>query len=327
MQDVAPASRRLHVFALELHVVAGRELLPRSSTGKVVHDVDAAVPVQGKIRIGAAALVRRGGRRNECPVEFLELSPVGMCAPARHRVDASDTRDFGVRALAGRPTAGGFESEGKGERPRQRCEGEWQEPAASRDHVRILLARWTGGARRASFAEGAGPLSFGKTIPMFDLKSLTEEELLERARWALKSKRYEIGRDLFAEYCSRMAEKNIPVPPGVVASYALARGHAREMKTALEMCRKALAADRSNAYIHACLAELYMHSGARRQAVETIRRGLAASPDYPVLLRLRDELGVRQRPPIAFLPRANPVNVALGRRIRKLRRPAGQRPA
>ena len=155
---------------------------------------------------------------------------------------------------------------------------------------------------------------------MLDLKSVPEEELLERAREALKQKRYEGARDLFAEYCARMAAKNAPVPPGIVASYALARGHARELKSGLDMCRKALAADRGNPYIHACLAELYLHSGSRRQAVETIHRGLASSPEYPVLLRLQEELGVRQRPALGFLPRANPVNVAIGRRLRKLRR-------
>lgn len=156
---------------------------------------------------------------------------------------------------------------------------------------------------------------------MLDLRSVPEEELLERAREALKQKRYEGARDLFAEYCGRLAAKSVLVAPAIVASYALARGHARELKTGLDMCRKALAADRGNPYIHACLAELYLHSGSRRQAVETIRRGLVSSPEYPVLLRLRDELGVRQRPPIGFLPRANPVNVAIGRRLRKIRRP------
>ena len=155
---------------------------------------------------------------------------------------------------------------------------------------------------------------------MLDPKTLSEEELLEQAREALKQKRYEPARDLFAEYFSRMSCRNVAVPPGVVASYALARGHAREMKVGLDMCRKALAADRSNPYIYACLAELYIRSNSKRQAVDAIRRGLSSSPDYPVLLRLQDELGVRRRPPIGFLPRANPINVVIGRRLRRARR-------
>jgi tetratricopeptide (TPR) repeat protein len=154
---------------------------------------------------------------------------------------------------------------------------------------------------------------------MLDVRILPEEELLAHARDALKAKQYAPARDLFAEYCTRFADARIPVPPGIVASYALARGHTREMKPALEMCRRALSADRTNPYIHACLAELYLLAGSRRQAVESVRRGLACSPDYPVLLRLRKELGIRQRRPIAFLPRANPINVALGRALRRMR--------
>lgn len=154
---------------------------------------------------------------------------------------------------------------------------------------------------------------------MLDLRLLHEEELLANAREALKAKQYPAARDLFAEYCGRFAAAGTSVPPGIVASYALARGHTREMKTALDMCRRALSADRKNPYIHACLAELYLLAGSRRQAVESVRKGLSCSPDYPVLLRLREELGVRQRRPIGFLPRANPLNIALGRAIRRMR--------
>jgi predicted Zn-dependent protease len=154
---------------------------------------------------------------------------------------------------------------------------------------------------------------------MLDPRSLPEAELLGQGRAALKAKQYELARDLFAEYCVRAADAHTPVPPGVIASYALARGHTRELKAALDMCRRALSADRSNPFIHACLAELYVLAGSRRQAVEAVRRGLVASPDYPVLLRLREELGVRQRPAIGFLPRGSRVNIALGRARRKMR--------
>ena len=154
---------------------------------------------------------------------------------------------------------------------------------------------------------------------MLDPRSLPEEELLSQARAALKARQYEPARDFFGEYCGRFADARMPVPPGVIASYALARGHMRELKAALDMCRRALSADRSNPYIHACLAELYLLAGSRRQAVEAVRRGLATSPDYPVLLRLRQEMGVRQRPAIGFLSRGSRVNIALGRARRKIR--------
>jgi tetratricopeptide (TPR) repeat protein len=325
VQDVLCASGDLHVFALDIHSVAGRKVHPCAPARKIVDEVDAPGGVDRQPDVGAPELFRCWSRREKRDVEFFELAAIAVDAAPRNRLDSSDARDFDPRTPpVSSPSRGRLRMRAREERGRrQRPERE----RTPRDHAPILLASRTA-ARSGSYADLATPLSFEATVtPMLDPKSLSEDELLDQARDALKQKRYEPARDLFAEYCARMAARNVPVQPGIVASYALARGYAREMKAALDMCRKALAADRGNPHIHACLAELYIRSGARRQAVEAIRRGLAASPEYPVLLRLQEEIGVRQRTPIGFLPRGNPVNVAIGRRLRRLKRGGRVRPA
>ena len=150
-----------------------------------------------------------------------------------------------------------------------------------------------------------------------DLQEFSDEEVLERGREALKLERYAQAVEVFVEYCDRLRQQGAAVPPGVLASYAVALGHTRRLKEGIEICLKALSADRRNPHIAYCLAQLYVLADSKRKAIDVVERGLRRSPDHRGLLRIRQQLGVRQSPPIPFLPRRNPVNVKLGRAIRK----------
>ena len=154
---------------------------------------------------------------------------------------------------------------------------------------------------------------------MLDPKFLGDEDLVLHGREALKLARYETARELLFEYCDRMGREQTPVAPGLLASYALTLGHTHSLKEGIEICRRALASERRNPHIYFCLAQLYLLATSRRKALDAIQRGLAIVPDYPGLLRLRRELGVRQPTPIRFLPRSSPINVRLGRLLRRLR--------
>jgi len=155
-----------------------------------------------------------------------------------------------------------------------------------------------------------------------DLHEFDDPELLKRGREALKLERYPQARELLAEYCDRQIKKNLSVPSGTLASYALALGHTRALKEGLDLCLKSLSSDKRNPHIYWALAQLYMLSGSRKKAIETIGVGLRVTPDHPGLLRLRQQLGVRRRPPIGFLSRDSVVNVKLGKALAKLRKPA-----
>lgn len=152
---------------------------------------------------------------------------------------------------------------------------------------------------------------------MLDPRSLPDEELLLEGRSALKLGRYAQAHGFLLEYCQRMAAHQVSVPPGVIASYGLTLGHMRRSKEGLEMCLKAWRSEPRNPHIAFCLAELYVLVGARRKAVDAVERGLFAAAEHSGLLRLRGELGVRQAPPIRFLPRAHALNVKVGRALRR----------
>jgi tetratricopeptide (TPR) repeat protein len=146
-----------------------------------------------------------------------------------------------------------------------------------------------------------------------------DEELLKRGRDALKLQRYPQAREFLAEYCDRQGKRNLSVPTGILASYALALGHTKGLKEGLDLCLKAVASDRRNPHIYWSLAQLYMLSGSRKKAVEALEVGLKVSPDHRGLLKLRDGYGVRRPPPIRFLSRDSVVNVKLGKALHKLR--------
>lgn len=61
------------------------------------------------------------------------------------------------------------------------------------------------------------------------------------------------------------------------------------------------------------LAKLWKHARSRRKMVEAIETGLAASPRYSPLRRLANEVGIRRRAVLPFLPRSNSLNKALGK--------------
>lgn len=163
---------------------------------------------------------------------------------------------------------------------------------------------------------------------MVEARNYDDEELLRLGRDALKLQRYAQAREFLAEYCDRQTKRGGAVPAGILASYSLSLGHTRSLKEALDFCLKALASDRRNAYIYWSLAQLYILADSRKKAIDVVEAGLRMTPDHMGLLKLREELGVRQEPPIKFLSRKNTVNVRLGKAIHKLKsgpRKAGSR--
>ena len=146
-----------------------------------------------------------------------------------------------------------------------------------------------------------------------------EEELLRLGREALKREQFVQAREFLAEYCERLSKRGTPLPPGVLASYALALGNTRGLKEAVELCLRALELDRRNPHVYWSLAQLYMLGDSKKRAIEAIADGLRFSPDHRGLLALRDGLGVRRPPPVPFLPRNSGLNVRLGKAIHKLK--------
>jgi len=86
----------------------------------------------------------------------------------------------------------------------------------------------------------------------------------------------------------------------------------KEFKTAVTLCKRAIDLEFYNGDHYANLSRVYAAAGNRKKAVETADSGLRLQPENEMLRAARRALGVRSRPSVPFLDRANPINVSLG---------------
>ena len=86
----------------------------------------------------------------------------------------------------------------------------------------------------------------------------------------------------------------------------------KKYKDALDLCRLAIELEFYNGEHYANLARIYIAAGKRKKAFEALESGLKVAPEDEYLLQIRDEMGVRAKPAVPFLDRANPINVSFG---------------
>ena len=86
----------------------------------------------------------------------------------------------------------------------------------------------------------------------------------------------------------------------------------RKFKPAIELCKRAIELQFYNGDHYANLSRVYTAAGNRKKALETVEAGLKLHPEDESLLHARRTLGLRARPAVPFLERANPINVSLG---------------
>ena len=86
----------------------------------------------------------------------------------------------------------------------------------------------------------------------------------------------------------------------------------KQYKPAVDLCKRSIDLEFYNGDHYANLARVYIAAGNRKKAVEIADQGLKLVPGHEYLLEVRQDLGVRARPPVPLLDRSNPINVSLG---------------
>jgi tetratricopeptide (TPR) repeat protein len=86
----------------------------------------------------------------------------------------------------------------------------------------------------------------------------------------------------------------------------------KRYKDGIDLCKRAIDLEFYNGDHYANLTRVYVAAGNRKKAVETADQGLKLVPEHEMLTDVRNQLGVRARPAVPFLDRANPVNVQIG---------------
>ena len=87
----------------------------------------------------------------------------------------------------------------------------------------------------------------------------------------------------------------------------------KKIKPAIDLCKRALELQFYSADHHANLARVYLAAENRKKALQAVEEGLRIHPEDPGLIAVRKSLGIRARPAVPFLDRANPINVSLGK--------------
>ena len=85
----------------------------------------------------------------------------------------------------------------------------------------------------------------------------------------------------------------------------------------LNLCREAARAEirDGDVYLNLARAEWYFEN--RKNTVIALKKGLSVDSRHPGLRAMREQLGLRVRSPLPFLPRSHPLNHSLGKLMRK----------
>jgi len=139
--------------------------------------------------------------------------------------------------------------------------------------------------------------------------SFSAEEHFHRGEEALEQGRQELALGHF-----RAAHRLDPVSARYRSYYGLAVGLVeRRLDRALDLCRSAAREEFFQPLHYHNLALLHLAFGFKAEAVRYLRRGLMIDPDNENIDAALRRMGIRRRPPLAFLRRQSFVNRWIGR--------------
>jgi len=84
----------------------------------------------------------------------------------------------------------------------------------------------------------------------------------------------------------------------------------------LELCREAARSEIHDGDVFLNLARAEWFHKHRKNTVIALKKGLQIDNRHPGLRQMREQLGIRLRCPLPFLPRSHPLNHALGKLLR-----------
>jgi tetratricopeptide (TPR) repeat protein len=112
----------------------------------------------------------------------------------------------------------------------------------------------------------------------------------------------------------QQAHKLKPKEPRYGSYYGLSIALAdRAYKEALQLCEAAALENFLYPDLFHNLGRVYLMAGRKGKAHQAFCKGLNMDPKNPDIIRELRKMGVRQKPPVSFLGRSNPVNKLMGK--------------
>ena len=114
-----------------------------------------------------------------------------------------------------------------------------------------------------------------------------------------------------------------PHSRGYLSYLGVAVAHAeRKYADAEQLCRRAIEAEYHRPEHYYNLGEVHMLAGRKSEAMKCYNQALSWNPNFEAAQDALRKLGVRKPPVLPMLSRSHPVNVMLGKALRrKARRP------
>jgi Flp pilus assembly protein TadD len=114
-----------------------------------------------------------------------------------------------------------------------------------------------------------------------------------------------------------------PHSKGYLSYLGVAVAHAeRKYSDAEQLCRRAIEAEYHRPEHYYNLGEVHLLAGRKSDAMKCFNQSLSWNPNFEAAQDALRKLGVRKPPVLPMLSRSHPVNVILGRALRKkARRP------
>jgi len=117
-----------------------------------------------------------------------------------------------------------------------------------------------------------------------------------------------------------------PDARGYLSYLGLATAHAkRKFSDAEHLCRRAIEAEYHRPEHYYNLAEVFHLAGRKADAIKAYNQALSWNPNYEPAQDALRKMGVRKQPLLGSLPRNHPLNIFLGKTLR--RRVRATRPA
>jgi len=140
-----------------------------------------------------------------------------------------------------------------------------------------------------------------------DARSSAEEHF-HQGDAALKAGDHALALDHF-----RAANRIQPANPRFRSYMGLCLGLAeRRFDKAVELCRAAAKEEFFNPAMYHNLARVYLAFGFKAEGIRYLRRGAMIDPGNLMIAQELQMLGIRQKPPLRFLPRRHTLNRWLG---------------
>jgi len=117
-----------------------------------------------------------------------------------------------------------------------------------------------------------------------------------------------------------------PTAKGYLSYLGLALAHAdRKFSDAEQLCRRAIESEYHRPEHYHNLGEVFLLANRRGDAVKAFNQALSWNPNFEASNDCLRKLGIRKPPVIPSLSRNHPINVMLGKALRRKKKPIKKR--